>query len=326
VLATVVAMLGAAAPAGANWGSNGECSENKHCYGLAYRNNASKYADIDYVDTTLSDVPEWARGAFVSNETWISWEDQGIPGWIETGSIMGSLAGEEYNPHQFFAEEQKGRFQIHVDPIPVPQSAYVHYMLDDNERNGAWRIFWGGAGSCGEGWCEVGRYGGGWPATLNEQEAGVEVASNSEPYNQGRDEVAASNNGLGGPPYWEPWTGAGYLTTTAAILIEHNSELPSAGNIAWSVWPGQAASVAATTAPTLATYTGGTGGEVSETDQGDLRILHGTKAFKPQVPTPRGHKRPSGKVETLQVNEEGRVVGVYLGSTPPTEEELRGGL
>jgi hypothetical protein len=48
--------------------------------------------------------------------------------------------------------------------------------------------------------------------------------------------------------------------------------------------------------------------------------------FKPNVPTPRGRKLPTGKVETLQRNEEGRVIAMYLGETPPTEEELRSGL
>ena len=104
-------------------------------------------------------------------------------------------------------------------------------MLYDPEKNGVWRIYWG----C----CEVGAFGGGWPAYLMEQEAGIEAATYSQPYKWGRQEVAASDGGE-----WTAWTGAKKVRVAyekenyGDVCIANNVESSAAGNIMWSTQPG----------------------------------------------------------------------------------------
>jgi len=325
----VLAWAACVAPDAGAWTEwDGNCSVeaepvNHHCYALARRAGVSKYADIVYMDTEGMYVPG-AKGydTFISNETWISFNAN--PGeWIETGTIAG--IEDCCSLHEFYDEQYHGRLQehFHYDEIPVPGSPFEQYLIFDPEQNGRWHIYWAGAGSCGE-WCEVAVFGGGWPTAFNTQEAGAEVSTPSVPYNYGRDEVAASNGGA-----WEPWTGATYHIH-AGFNWQHNPVLPAEGNIAWSV--GSPPGAALVQDEPMGSITQGEGGEVAgkvtrEPDGTTLTTYTGTTPFHANwAPVPYGRKAPRGNVLSVQRDSEGHIVGRYLAATPPTQEELDGGL
>jgi hypothetical protein len=321
VVLAAFALLPTAAEA--RWGPNQNCSQATHCYGLAMR-NTQNYGSIDYSDTAGIKVYGWATGDFVTNEQWISWEREGIPGWIEIGQIIGDYT-DCCTLHPFIAEEQNHKFKIEISPAAVQPNAYNHYLIFDGEHNGSWHLYWGCADAQGPEWCEVGRYGGGWPALLAEQEAGIEISANTEPYAYGRQEVAAVNEGP-----WYPWTGARYYNDPG-IHIAMNSELPAAGNIEWAVGSLHAAAVKEEPSPspaTVASRYASTGGtvttETSNFEGREVVAMHGSQPFRPNLPTPRGRKQPSGKVLTLVRNARGFVERLYLAEAPPTAAELRG--
>jgi hypothetical protein len=218
------------ASAQARWG-NEHCSEasGSHCYGLSGRNIESYggvLASIDFVDTTPVvyngiQTPDAPRG-FVDEEEWISWPKRPEE-WIETGQANGTPYGccEE---HPFYAEQLKGVYHEYLSAGTEPTNSYNHYVLFDPEVNGRWHIYWG----C----CEVGYYGGGWPAYLMNQEAGIEAATPEQPYNWGRQQVAASDGGE-----WTPWSGA-WTYHDPGVCVATNVESSAAGNIMWSTQPG----------------------------------------------------------------------------------------
>jgi hypothetical protein len=115
-------------------------------------------------------------------------------------------------------------YKEYISPGTLPTESYNHYVLFDAEVNGRWHIYWG----C----CEVAYYGGGWPTYLMEQEAGIEAATPVQPYNWGRQMVAASNGGE-----WWPWTGASTYHDPG-VCVATNVESSRAGNIMWSTQPG----------------------------------------------------------------------------------------
>lgn len=205
----------------ASWGPE-HCSagEGHHCYALSYRNITSYggvLASIDFVDTLAASVEAGGR---VSNEQWISFPNtRSEAEWIETGQVAGNPRGccEEF---PFYAEMLRGVYHEHLGASTVTFNSYNHYVLFDPEANGRWIIYWG----C----CEVGSYGGGWPAYLTEQEGGIEAATDSRPAVSGRQEVAASDGGE-----WTPWSGAA-LFRMGGICASGNPESGAAGNIAWN--------------------------------------------------------------------------------------------
>jgi hypothetical protein len=231
-LTIALTILSSSATARALWaGSKCGYSVSMHCYGLDGR-NIEKYggvlASIDFVDTTpvvyegiQTPNADYGEG-FVDEEQWISWPTK--PGeWIETGQSDG-YPYSCCSMHPFYAEELRGGYHEYLSPGTVPAGEYNHYVLYDPSVNGLWRIYWG----C----CEVGSYGGGWPAYLMKQEGGIEAATPGQPYNWGKQQVAASDGGE-----WTPWSGASMLKT-AGICVAPNSESPAAGNMMWSTQPG----------------------------------------------------------------------------------------
>ena len=342
LLVVVLAMLCVGFSASATqaaWGPNGECHWNlavgPHCYGKANWYPAAKHAAIDYVDTTLSDVTELKEGrsGFDTNEMWVSW--QSSPYWVETGQIIGAnvaneppeyLLWDEYNPHEFSAVKWAGGFFFHIDPNTVPQDNYEHYLIDDVENNGVYRIYWSGAGSCGEGWCEVNAFGIGasFPKYYNEAQAGVEIATEyNEPYNQARQQVWAANSVGNNKSGWEAWNGATVNQTTPWMVIDTNDELPNPGNIAWSVTPNHGDAVIE---PALSEISGPIagigGGDIQKEVNGSETILRGSEPFNIGVPTPQGKTPPTGTVLTLVHNDEGVTEDVYLGDHALSTSEL----
>jgi hypothetical protein len=231
------------ATAQANWGPSNECGvkaepKNEHCYALSERNTAAYggvLASIDFVDTDYNSYPivSVPAGGFVTNEEWISFESQGVTGWIETGQAMGdpydSSNQESVEVHPFYAEERSnGEYHEYLSPSTLPAGGpafeksepYNHYVLFDSEKNGRWHIYWG----C----CEVGYYGGGWPVYLTEQEAGIEAATSSRPYEYGREEVADSDGGA-----WTPWEHDTWFNGDKGICLEANEEDHNEGDVEW---------------------------------------------------------------------------------------------
>ncbi|MGA9313871.1 MAG: hypothetical protein WBV77_04480 [Solirubrobacteraceae bacterium] len=219
---------GALAPsAEAGWGGRCSAGENHHCYATAGR-NIQRYggvlASIVYVDTTGVN----ANDGVVNEEQWINFpgteRDNGD--WIEAGQTSGIRENGSYEcctMRPFYAEMGPGKdkYQVHEDENAVPQNSYNHYVLFDAEVNGGWDIYWGNT--------LVGRYGGGWPAYLTEQEAGIEVASEARPSEWGRDQTYASDGGA-----WSSWaTGVEYFYNSG-ICAEQNTEFPTVeGDIMW---------------------------------------------------------------------------------------------
>lgn len=245
------------ASAQAFWGPHHECAgetevqkgEGEHCYALAERNVASYggvLASIDFVDTDYNTYPTVSipAGGFVDNEEWISFPADHDEGWIETGQAMGlpydNSSQQSVEIHPFFAEKiyfgsdynhGKGTYHETLAEYTLPaggpafakhnpiEEAYNHYSIFDAEKNGDWHIYWG----C----CEVGSYGGGWPVYLTYQEAGIEAAAASRPYEYGRQEVADSDGGA-----WGPWSNDKWYAQ-APVCIEANEESHAEGNIEW---------------------------------------------------------------------------------------------
>jgi hypothetical protein len=194
-------------------------------------------ASIDFVDTTPIvyegiQTPDAPAPGDVSEEEWISWPAKKNE-WIETGQTNGDTKTGYFccEERGFYAKQYKGHYSEEGSTYSFLKNNYNHYVLYDPEKNGVWRIYWG----C----CEVGAFGGGWPAYLMEQEAGIEAATYSQPYNWGRQEVAASDGGE-----WTAWTGAKKVRVAyekenyGDVCIANNVESSAAGNIMWSTQPG----------------------------------------------------------------------------------------
>lgn len=218
---------GLAPSAEATWG--GHCSEGEghHCYALAGR-NIQRYggvlASIVYVDTTGAN----ANGGVVNEEQWISFPgtEKDVGDWIEAGQTSGLRENGAYEcctMHPFYAEVGPGKdaYKVTEGEYAMPKNNYNHYVLFDAEVNGGWDIYWEST--------LVGRYGGGWPAYLTEQEAGIEAASEARPSEWGRDQTYASDGGA-----WSSWaTGVKYYYNSG-ICAEQNSEFPTVeGDIMW---------------------------------------------------------------------------------------------
>lgn len=320
-----LAALVVAPSAEARWGPQQNCSLATHCYGITER-GANNLASIAFEDTTLANVPEWASGAFVTNEEWISFAGRSTE-WVEDGQIIGAYR-DCCTVHPFFAEYLRGGWHETIGEGPMPPNNYNHYVIFDPEQNGAWHVYW----EC----CLVGVYGGGWPARFQEEEAGIEVSSNTAPTEQGRQMVAVSDGGT-----WYPWTGA-RIYRDPGIAISGNGDNNAAGNISWTVAPGinySTTSEGTTTTTTTTTEKPLTSKQVVnkyaktaestptvESTTGPTGSVTTIRAsgFRVPSPTPHGVAPPKGKILTLVQNAKGFVTDVWLTETPPTAAQLKG--
>jgi hypothetical protein len=229
-VAAALALLGAA-PADARWGPYENCSKATHCYAQSER-TTRVYDSIAAEDNETAIVYDWGNGGFYTNEQWVSFENQGAQyanTWIENGQIIGAY-NDCCTAFPFYAEETPAhQFHIYITPGPVASGSgqYNYDLIADPEHNGAYHLYWSSATNTA-GWFEVARYGGGWPAWITEQTAGLEVSSDDNPYHAGRQYVAASDGGE-----WSPWSGANWYHDPG-ICIGHNRENPAPGNIEWT--------------------------------------------------------------------------------------------
>jgi hypothetical protein len=217
--------------ADAAWGPTLKCSMSKHCYGISGR-PTNYVASIAAEDNEVANVGDWYNNAFYDQEQWVSWPNATYPqnvGWVEAGISEGNRR-DCCTAYPFYASEnQKGEYHEFLAEGPVASGSgqYNYDLIYDAEKNGVYHVYWSAATNTAN-WFEVARYGGGRPILIGEQEGGLEVSSEVNPYHAGRQEVAASNGGE-----WFPWTGVGWLKDPG-VCIGANRENGAAGNIEWT--------------------------------------------------------------------------------------------
>jgi hypothetical protein len=193
--AAVAVCPGLAQTASANWGPYGNCSYASHCYAISYRNIESYGGVLKSIALeNTTPTPNVSCCGFATFEQWLQFV--GRPSeWIESGQLVGYYR-PYYDPnavHPFWAAQEGGQpFRLWESPARSGLSTYSEYTFWDYEQNGCWHLWWssGYVGAiCG------------WPAYVTLQQAGEEVSSESQPQAWGRQALAASNGGPGGPWY-----------------------------------------------------------------------------------------------------------------------------
>jgi hypothetical protein len=224
-----------AGTAQAKWGPTGSCGIRtaEHCYATSER-STSVLASIDAADNETAIVSDWQNGAFYDQEQWVTWPNAPYPqnrGWVEAGITEGNYI-DCCTAYPFYATEtQTGAYHEHLASGPVASGSgqYNFNLIYDTTHNGVYHVYWSSATNTAN-WFEVAQYGGGRPGVIQYQEAGLEVATETNPYHAGRQEVAA---GGPNPPEWSAWTGAKW-SHDRGICIGSNRELGAAGNIEWT--------------------------------------------------------------------------------------------
>jgi len=203
-LAVMAAGMAAPTPAQASWPCYRDSSETHHCYTLAAWH--MRGCPIECVDGGVADistfsvnVPGAESGDGVNNEMWVS--NHTTAGWVESGQT----AGAPYDccsMHPFIAAETTDgkHYYEYEQPGTIGLNQYNDYVIQDLDHSGVWRIYWGKENS---NWVEIHGYGGYW-AQADELEAGMEAATNSQPYNEGSQALATV---YGSPESWHPWEG-----------------------------------------------------------------------------------------------------------------------
>lgn len=152
-----------------------------------------EYADggVLIMDTMSIDVPGWQSGDEISDEIWNIF---GANNYIETGQ----LTGREMNCcslHRFWSYTLHGEQYTTVDPTVAPGGTYNSYEIYDPCHCGSWGIWWNGSppSQYGTEVAQLGVAGGEtfYPAWTKQFQGGMEAAANTQPYNLGKDEVAA---------------------------------------------------------------------------------------------------------------------------------------
>jgi hypothetical protein len=233
--ATLLVSLTCSAAAQAKWGPSNNCGiksapVNEHCYALAYRGTKT-LASIAADDNEVAIVYDWASGGFYDQEQWASWP--GAPGnekngWVESGITEGNYINC-CTAYPFYASEtQTGSYHevIATGPVASGSGEYNYTLIFDPEYNGVYHVYWSAATNTAQ-WFEVAQFGGGRPVDIEENEGGLEAATEDNPYHAGRQEVAVSNGGA-----WYPWSGASWYKSPGTC-IGHNREQTAEGNIEW---------------------------------------------------------------------------------------------
>lgn len=238
--AAAILLLVASSAQAKFWGPGHTCyrggGETHHCYAIEEFNMKgypTEYGDgvVLFMDTLSMDVPGWASGDFVSNETWLGFSGGN---YLETGQLAG-WGKDCCTLHSFFAHTKSGVQENYINPAAAPGNTYNdHYEIYDPCHCGYWGIWWGGNGN--ETGTQIWASGGGeyaaWSQTLQD---GMEAAANSQPYSWGRTLVATVE-----PPtdYWTEWkSGYGNVSHVNASphqCVYRNPESNHYGNIEFS--------------------------------------------------------------------------------------------
>lgn len=220
------------AAAQGRWGTNSECSikEKEHCYSLAIT-STERLGAVAADDNEVADVYDWANGARYNQEQWVSWPHASGDeknGWVESGITEGN----DRNcciAYPFAATETQTKLyheRLAEGPVESGSGYYNYTLIQDTEQNGVYEVYWSAATNKAE-WDQVAEYGGGRPLYIQEIEAGLEIASEDNPYHSGRDEVAVTNAGP-----WYEWPEAKWFAN-AGICMNNNREDRNTGDIEW---------------------------------------------------------------------------------------------
>lgn len=158
----------------------GACTTSDHCYAFEVNYETLEGTWVDIL-TTSDSVPGWNAGDRLQNEEWTLFPDGG---WLEIGDTTGTIG---YNsPTGQDATSTPVYFYADAEPL---SSGLTEYDLPDGPGLGNW--FYVQEGDLGNGvWCQS--FNGvevaclnGLPLYSTSQEAGLEVAANTPPVNNG---------------------------------------------------------------------------------------------------------------------------------------------
>jgi hypothetical protein len=239
VVGCALACALATTPAQASWGSP-SCSqgEHHHCYAVTKWTMddppESVKGGVAFITTSLIDVPEWATNAFVDDELWVSFQSSG--GWFEAGQE----AGSDINCcslHAFWAYSLNAEGKGYVEKTyrEFEDSPTSKFYIEDRGGNSDWCLYWAEDNVLVE--CKSGTF----PPYADVLTAGIEAGSESRPYNEGSQEVAAVfREGT-----WHSWQGSktaavGEARTysgapESAMCIEPNWKSNAPGNAIWKI-------------------------------------------------------------------------------------------
>jgi hypothetical protein len=182
-------------------------------------------------DNEVAIVYDWENYARYNQEQWVSWpsaEGNEKNGWVEAGITEGNHINC-CTAYPFVATEtQTGLYHERIAEGPVESgSGYYNYtLIQDTEKNGVYHVYWSAATNTAQ-WFEVAQYGGGRPVYIQEDEAGLEAATEINPYHAGRDYVWTTQGGA-----WSLWSEAEWYASPG-ICMNNNRENRSTGNIEW---------------------------------------------------------------------------------------------
>jgi len=180
-----------AAKAQARWGKEA-CSFVTHCYdvqGWEMEGGTESVKGAQDIPTTNTiNVQEYAEGARVSDEMWVSFPDK-YEGWLETGQLAGyDNAANCCTLHPFIAHALKGTGYGYEEYIWTGVNAEHTnlYTIEDAAANGTWcTIIWTTTQDCRSNSTYYSAY-------ADALEAGIEANSNNtQPENSGSQEVDA---------------------------------------------------------------------------------------------------------------------------------------
>jgi hypothetical protein len=184
-----------AGPAQAAWPTGCTAGEKGHCYVLAEENSNLWQGGLAIIDTTAMSVPN-PEADFLDDEMWVSNGER----WLETGQTTGiSDDGVRTGLHRFYANA--GVNESYSEWVESPQISFgvqYDYFIGDPHENKEWQIVWGREGA---GWEEPPAHKYFFPKGYQDAtdiEVGIEASSNSQPVNEGYQEVAGISGASGG--------------------------------------------------------------------------------------------------------------------------------
>ncbi len=175
-----------------------ERTVSKHCYATVENHATFEGTWVDLL-TSAAEVYDWKEGSFLDNEQWTSFEGGG---WVEDGDEV-SNKNESNGKYlrYFYAKEYPVGFEHYYVYFfsTGPKDGEWFYVQEQDEGNGTWCAFING----GEVYCIAGL-----PLYSTEQESGLEVGANVQPYNYGTTYGWGMELGTGD---WSTWHNRTYF-------------------------------------------------------------------------------------------------------------------